>query len=485
LPISAPGASPGGRVNVSLAKLVGRFSDDHRWPLLTDPRGTAKRDPVPALAQLPPFGVWLLESGNLEDDAHAIAEGVRKMLAQPSETPVQDRATKKVRDVRAGDIAVLVSTNEAAAQVANALALRGIRAAVARAGLLSTPEGTMIDAALRALIDPEDSLSLAVLESLTGFEGLDADAWLEARIRHVAEKKAADLESREVAPQPPSEMGARIAMIREKLSGASPTEALDRIMSALDVAAVACRWPDPEQRLAFCTSASPGRGIISSWRCAKTKREIERPSGSTHCVMTMGLHSSSCRPLLVPHRKVHPFDFASRAVRRRRVSKRSMCRRACADSRPTTRTRRGSMPPILPLGFRGLIQKRMQSLLPHDVRIGSRRHVRKLNGMTSEKRSPRPMRAYLENRSRSAVGYRSERVTAFPGTSSAMPCMRFWQQTPPSSRANRVCRVPNDYSQQQMSSMCFVPMRFCAPAINYAHGSTRNGRARPGTARFR
>lgn len=225
---------------------------------------TARREPPPALAELPPLGVWALESTKQEDDAHAIAEGVRRMLAGASETPVEDRATKAARDVRPGDIAVLVSTNAAAEQLAQALAVRGIRATVARAGLLSTPEGTMVQAALRALVDPKDMLSPAILEALTGYGERTPEAWLEARLQRVAEERAAEAalregpsregpspEQRSPAPvsPPPSDIARCITAIRAELEGASPSEALDRVLSALDVAAIACRWPDPEQRV--------------------------------------------------------------------------------------------------------------------------------------------------------------------------------------------------------------------------------------------
>ncbi len=210
---------------------------------------TAKREEPAALAGLPPLGIWCLESANLDDDAHAVAEGVRRMLADAGATPVQDRATAEVRPVRPGDIAILVSTNAATEQVAQALALRGVRATVARAGLLSTPEGTLVMAALRALLDPRDTLSIAVLEALTGFDGKTPDAWLEARLRRASEEKAAEGASTELPPLLPSEIARAIGAIRAELEGASPCEALDRVLSALDVASIACRWPDPEQRV--------------------------------------------------------------------------------------------------------------------------------------------------------------------------------------------------------------------------------------------
>ena len=208
---------------------------------------TARREEPAALAGLPPVGIWCLESANLDDDARTMAEGVRRMLADAGATPVQDRATAEVRPVRPGDIAILVSTNAATEQVAQALALRGVRATVGRTGLLSTPEATLVMAALRALLDPRDTLSIAVLEALTGFDGKTPEAWLEARLRRVSEEKKAG--STGLSPLMPSEIARVIGAIRPELEGASPCEALDRVLSALDVASTACRWPDPEQRV--------------------------------------------------------------------------------------------------------------------------------------------------------------------------------------------------------------------------------------------
>ena len=118
--------------------------------------------PTPTeLASLPPLAFWALDVKNQGDEAGALAEGVRRLLAAPTETPVVDRATAGVRDLRPGDVALLVATNAEAERVAEALSVRGVRVTVARAGLLATPEGTLVEAALRALADPSDELSRA------------------------------------------------------------------------------------------------------------------------------------------------------------------------------------------------------------------------------------------------------------------------------------------------------------------------------------
>lgn len=218
--------------------------------LAKDVEVAAHRATPKKLAKLPPFGFWALDAGNVDEDACALAEGVRRLLEKPSATPVVDRATEEVRDLRAGDVAVLVATNAEAERLAGALAQRGVRATVARVGLLATPEGTIVDAALRVLIDPRDSLSRAVVDALTGFDGKDADAWLNARMSEIAARHAAR-ERNEEAPAPTvSPHVARIEALAGELEGAAPSEALDRILAALDVVTLACRWPDPEQRVA-------------------------------------------------------------------------------------------------------------------------------------------------------------------------------------------------------------------------------------------
>jgi ATP-dependent exoDNAse (exonuclease V) beta subunit len=209
---------------------------------------TAERDAKLApesrakLDALPPMGLFCLEAGNAREDAEAIAEGVRRILADPDATPVIDRTTKHARPVRPGDIAVLVATNAMAADVADALHLRGIRAAIARAGLLGTPEGRLTDAALRWLHDDGDSLAAATIDALTGYDGKSPDEWLERRIRAVRTGERNDEEL--------SGWRRALAALRPSLDVLSPAEALDGVLDALDAVQMCARWPDAPQRIA-------------------------------------------------------------------------------------------------------------------------------------------------------------------------------------------------------------------------------------------
>lgn len=187
-------------------------------------------------ALVPPLGLWCLESKSQEDDGECIAHGVARLLATPSGTQIVDRTTRQVRALRAGDIAVLVATNAQASTIAAALHARDVRVAVARAGLLATPEGTLVDAALRLLIDEGDSLAAATLDGLHGYAGRDPDAWLADRVIG--------------KPAAPSVWRTAIGQVREKLAMLSPSEAIDEVLTALDAVFLAARWPDPTQRVA-------------------------------------------------------------------------------------------------------------------------------------------------------------------------------------------------------------------------------------------
>ncbi|MBX3226493.1 MAG: UvrD-helicase domain-containing protein [Labilithrix sp.] len=234
-----------------------------------DVAATAKRERRPEHDRLPPLGLWRLETSNTAEDAEAVAEGVRRLLDAPHETPVLDRATNTMRPLRAGDVAVLAATNDWSRMLADALHARGIRAAIARAGLFDTPEGTLLDAALRWLLDRHDELAAAVLDALTGWAGADPDAWLTARLRRVDP----------VGPGDPGEEGWRAAIepLRERLAVLAPVEAVDAAIGALDLVRLCARWPDPTQRIANIDAL---RAIAEDYeeRCAQ-EREAATVAG--------------------------------------------------------------------------------------------------------------------------------------------------------------------------------------------------------------
>jgi ATP-dependent helicase/nuclease subunit A len=221
---------------------------------------TAARTTPPALAVLPPFGVWAIEAKNVEDQGSSLASGVARMLTDASSTPVVDRTTNEVRAVRPGDIAVLVATNAEARLLADALHARGIRSAIARPGLLKTPEGVLVDAALRWLLDEGDTLAAATIDALLGFGGQAPDAWLDGLLPRAVAGAPAAPALRESAWR------TSLGPVRARLGMLSPSEALDEVLASLDVVHLCARWPDAPQRVANLDAL---RGIASGYedRC--------------------------------------------------------------------------------------------------------------------------------------------------------------------------------------------------------------------------
>jgi ATP-dependent helicase/nuclease subunit A len=233
---------------------------------------TPERATLPELEDLPPVGVWWLEG---QEDPTTIAEGIVRLLGSSSASPVLDRRTGAVRPVAAGDIAVLVYSNAEASRLSTALAARGIETVLPRTGLLKTPEGTFVRAALRLLADRFDTLASAELEALTGFpavvgaselEGERAfELWLAERIRQHEIRRQGDKgpnpsdsidapaqgspDPLSAAAMSPGPAVAALDRLRTELIHLSPAETLDRVLTILDVPALVMRWPDPEQRV--------------------------------------------------------------------------------------------------------------------------------------------------------------------------------------------------------------------------------------------
>ncbi|HEU4578247.1 MAG TPA: UvrD-helicase domain-containing protein [Polyangiaceae bacterium] len=225
---------------------------------------TSRRGVPAALEPLPPLGVFMLCTGNAEETARAIALGVQRLLAEPERTSVVDRRTGVLRPLQPGDVAVLVRTNTEAEAIARELGRLRIRPALARPGLLHTPEGTLIDAALSYLVDRADGVAAATLDALHGFGDVQPDEWLAGQIRrHQGRKEAAKkapvqghagaVEPAEVSNEmhlSASPGGWRAALDALALQDRqmSPRETVDAVLHALDAERRVLGWPDPEQR---------------------------------------------------------------------------------------------------------------------------------------------------------------------------------------------------------------------------------------------
>jgi ATP-dependent exoDNAse (exonuclease V) beta subunit len=159
-----------------------------------------------------------------------IASQIAVFLRQ--EVPVFDKSRKITRPVRPGDIAVLCRTNTHCQQVAEALHRAGLKAGVARAGLLETAEVRLALAYLRRLINPNDRLSAAEIKLISG------DLRLKDLIHQLSnatpeqKKKVLDI------PMPGNDLNSR-----------SAAEALDLLLSETDLRRTVCQLGQAVQRL--------------------------------------------------------------------------------------------------------------------------------------------------------------------------------------------------------------------------------------------
>lgn len=191
------------------------------------------------LLDLPPLGLWALEAKKQEDETAALAQGIRRLLAQPEQTPVKDRASGQVRPLCASDIAVLVGTNKEATGLANDLGRMGIPAIVPRAGLLGTPVGTLLHVALRLVVDPKDAAAHAIATALRGFDGQTPEEWLERVIAaHRLNRAKREAGQQSITPE---ELSPLLG-----LAQLSPVECVDALIAEFDMPQLATRWPEPE-----------------------------------------------------------------------------------------------------------------------------------------------------------------------------------------------------------------------------------------------
>ena len=182
----------------------------------------------------PPLGWWQVPGKNQEDRALALAAGVRALVADGGliEDPVRGQA----RPVTWRDIAILCFSNPEAATLAAACARQGVPTALARAGLLATPEVTLVLACLRHLADPTDTLAVAEILSLAG--GTDAEGWLAGRLEALATDTGSDWADQA------SPLLARLATARADSGRLSPDEALATVIQMADLHRIIIGWDE-------------------------------------------------------------------------------------------------------------------------------------------------------------------------------------------------------------------------------------------------
>lgn len=193
----------------------------------------------------PVIANWLLGGKNADDEASALAVGVRRLVA--SGRQVHDKSNKCIRAVRYGDIAILSRSHDGVKAIAAALSEQGIPVATAQPGLLSTPEATLALACLRRLNDPGDTVATAEIVSLA--DGIEPEVWVADRLQYLEKGAEADLWLEQAAEGHPAHpLLEAIANLRTTLPVLAPKEALATVMATCGVSGRVVRWAaDPDR----------------------------------------------------------------------------------------------------------------------------------------------------------------------------------------------------------------------------------------------
>lgn len=177
---------------------------------------------------------------------YCVADQIRILLAQA--WPVFDKSRNGTRPVKPGDIAVLCRTNYDCAAVADALHHVGLKAGIARAGLLEATEVRLALAGLKYLLTPSDALSVAELMILSGSKTLeevvnDRLEWL-----HFSSPATA-VEVEKVMKWGDIALIRQLDDLRPAIVDLSASEVLNIVLDRLDLRRVVARRGSATQRM--------------------------------------------------------------------------------------------------------------------------------------------------------------------------------------------------------------------------------------------
>ncbi len=250
---------------------------------------------------------WVLEGKKLESQCREVAGGVRWLFDSAYE--VHDKEQERWRPVRYDDIAILARTNSHVQDIAGALKRGGIPVATLQPGLLSSPEGVFLVAALRRLLDPSDTLATAELYSLATCS--EPEEWIQSRLDCLKSSSEPDLWLEEGDEFHPALR--EIAALRDKSMLMSPHKALEALTSMTGSVRYVLAWcrngDEATMRLRNiqavvelaqdyeeeCTSrgVSPGvRGLVNWFTEIAEEEKDFFPESPTNAVRVLTYHKS-------------------------------------------------------------------------------------------------------------------------------------------------------------------------------------------------
>lgn len=208
-------------------------------------------DGEPSTVHRPPSAVIHWHFRNEPDDRkvpgspwmeNCIAAQIQVLLDRG--IPVFSKKRDSSRPIRPGDVAVLCRSNDGCAKMAEALHRAGLKAAIARAGLLETPEGKLALACLKYLLLPSDALSVAEILTLTGAQNLED--LVHDRLEHLERLREGEEPGRWAGGH---DFIRQLNDLRPRIADLSASEILNLALDELDLRRIAARFGNATQRL--------------------------------------------------------------------------------------------------------------------------------------------------------------------------------------------------------------------------------------------
>ncbi len=173
---------------------------------------------------------------------NCIAASLRQFLER--KVLILPKGEKQYRPARPGDVAILCRSNQACQAMAEALHRAGLKAAIARAGLLQTAESKLILACLRYMLNRSDVLSVAEILLLAAEKPIEAI--IEDRLEYLEQVEQQSASGRWAEREG---IIRELNALREQAAELSSTEILNLVLDALDLRRILAGWGSVQQRL--------------------------------------------------------------------------------------------------------------------------------------------------------------------------------------------------------------------------------------------
>lgn len=180
---------------------------------------------------------WNFESSRNDSDYLCLGQAIRELLE--SGAKVEDKDTKELRPIQAGDIGVLCRYNDQVEFAVTSLTHWGIPSASPRSGLLGTAEAIYVMACLRRMNDPTDTVATALV--LTLADSTPIETLLADRLQHLATDEAKPYEWLTTGDSA-HKLIARLETLRPTLMALTPLEVLRLAAAESQVARLVGQW---------------------------------------------------------------------------------------------------------------------------------------------------------------------------------------------------------------------------------------------------